>query len=165
MGTLYESFEKELAACELRYNESAADELVAFVPLALEREELVAVGYRENVLHPAWHRSEFPMMFGTSSITPSSGRGKTRKCMPSTSAAHCSNLQNGRCGFRHSAVNSPAPLVAGQHLFASTSSGPLLRSRGRQQQSYPVSAHWPAKFRTTRTPAPDLWAVSQLLSL
>src|SRR5262245_42481188 len=52
MGTLYDSFEKELAACELRHNESAADELVALCLLALEREELVAVGYREDVLAP-----------------------------------------------------------------------------------------------------------------
>src|SRR5262245_21854959 len=52
MGTLYDSFEKELAACELRYSESAEDELVALCLLALEREELVAVGYREDVLAP-----------------------------------------------------------------------------------------------------------------
>src|SRR5262245_5929553 len=52
MGTLYDSFEKELAACELRYSESAEDELVALCLLALEREELVAVGYREDVISP-----------------------------------------------------------------------------------------------------------------
>ena len=51
MGTLYDSFEKELAACELRY-ESAEDELVALCLLALEREELVAVGYREDIISP-----------------------------------------------------------------------------------------------------------------
>ena len=52
MGTLYDSFEKELAACEIRYNESAEDELVALCLLALEREELVAVGYREDIISP-----------------------------------------------------------------------------------------------------------------
>jgi len=52
MGTLYDSFEKELAACELRYKQSAEDELVALCLLALEREELVAVGYREDVISP-----------------------------------------------------------------------------------------------------------------
>src|SRR5215475_8748914 len=52
MGTLYDSFEKELAACELRYTKSAEDELVALCLLALEREELVAVGYREDVISP-----------------------------------------------------------------------------------------------------------------
>src|SRR5262245_48071387 len=52
MGTLYDSFEKELAACELRYNASAEDELVALCLLALEREELVAVGYREDIISP-----------------------------------------------------------------------------------------------------------------
>src|SRR5258705_13684593 len=52
MGTLYDSFERELAACKRRYSTSAADELVALCLLALEREELVAVGYREDIIAP-----------------------------------------------------------------------------------------------------------------
>jgi len=52
MGALYESFGRELDACARRYSGSPKDEMVALCLLALEREELVAVGYRENVLVP-----------------------------------------------------------------------------------------------------------------
>jgi uncharacterized protein (DUF362 family) len=52
MGTLYDNFEAELAVLERRYSDSTTDELVALCLLALEREELVSVGYREDVLSP-----------------------------------------------------------------------------------------------------------------
>ncbi len=50
MGTIYESFERELAAQDRRYADSPQDEIVALCLLALEREELVAVGYREDLV-------------------------------------------------------------------------------------------------------------------
>lgn len=52
MGALYDNFEAELAVLERQYSDSTTDELVALCLLALEREELVAVGYREDVLSP-----------------------------------------------------------------------------------------------------------------
>ena len=52
MGVLYDNFEAELALLERRHSNSTTDELVALCLLALEREELVAVGYREEVLSP-----------------------------------------------------------------------------------------------------------------
>ena len=52
MGALYDTFERELAACHQRYAESPQDEMVVLCLLALEREELVAVGYREDIILP-----------------------------------------------------------------------------------------------------------------
>jgi len=52
MGALYDNFAEELAVLERRHCDSTTDELVAHCLLALEREELVAVGYREDVLAP-----------------------------------------------------------------------------------------------------------------
>src|SRR5262245_22636338 len=50
MGAIYESFEHELAECSHRYSGSPQDEMVTLCLLALEREELVAVGYREDFI-------------------------------------------------------------------------------------------------------------------
>jgi hypothetical protein len=52
MGALYDNFEMELAVLKRRYCDSTTEELVALCLLALEREELVAIGYREDVLSP-----------------------------------------------------------------------------------------------------------------
>src|SRR5687768_12332652 len=52
MGTIYDSFERELAAWNRRYPDSPRDEMVALCLLALEREELVAIGYREDLIAP-----------------------------------------------------------------------------------------------------------------
>ena len=50
VGTVYKSFEQELATWARKYANSPADELIALCLLALEREELVAIGYRENLI-------------------------------------------------------------------------------------------------------------------
>ena len=50
MGTVYKNFEQELATWARKYANSPADELIALCLLALEREELVAIGYRENLI-------------------------------------------------------------------------------------------------------------------
>src|SRR4030095_9429857 len=50
MGTLYDTFERELAACHQRYSESPQKEMIELCLLALEREELVSIGYREDII-------------------------------------------------------------------------------------------------------------------
>jgi hypothetical protein len=50
MGVVYDSFEKELEAWDLRYSHSPRDELIALCLLALEREELVVIGYGEDLI-------------------------------------------------------------------------------------------------------------------
>lgn len=50
MGRVYENFERELATWGRKYANSPADELIALCLLALEREEIVAIGYREDLI-------------------------------------------------------------------------------------------------------------------
>ena len=50
MSTVYDNFQHELAAWERKYAGSPADEMLALCLLALEREEIVAVGYREDLI-------------------------------------------------------------------------------------------------------------------
>ena len=50
MGTVYKNFEQELATWARKYAHSPAEELIVLCLLALEREELVAIGYRENLI-------------------------------------------------------------------------------------------------------------------
>src|SRR5438309_11407345 len=50
VGTVYKSFEQELARWARKYANCPADELIALCLLALEREEIVAIVYRENVI-------------------------------------------------------------------------------------------------------------------
>lgn len=50
MGTVYENFERELATWDRKYANSPADKLIALCLLALEREEIVAIGYREDLI-------------------------------------------------------------------------------------------------------------------
>jgi hypothetical protein len=50
VGTVYQDFERELAELRQRYASQPRRELVHLCLLALEREELVSVGYRESVI-------------------------------------------------------------------------------------------------------------------
>ena len=50
MGVVYDKFEKELAAWDRRYSDAPEREMVALCLLALEREELVATAYREDLI-------------------------------------------------------------------------------------------------------------------
>jgi len=50
VGTVYQDFERELAELRRRYASQPRRELVHLCLLALEREELVSVGYRESVI-------------------------------------------------------------------------------------------------------------------
>lgn len=48
--TVYEQFEQELASWDRRFADAPGKEMVALCLLALEREELVAIGYREDLI-------------------------------------------------------------------------------------------------------------------
>ena len=50
MGVVYEQFAQELAAWQTKYAGRPRDELIGLCLLALEREELVSVGYREELM-------------------------------------------------------------------------------------------------------------------
>lgn len=50
MGAIYEQFERELAAGRLRDAGRPRREMVRLLLLGLEREEIVAVGYREALI-------------------------------------------------------------------------------------------------------------------
>jgi len=50
MSTVYEEFEREMARLEARHGGRRRGELLALFLLALEREELVSVGYRESLM-------------------------------------------------------------------------------------------------------------------
>ena len=50
MGAIYDTFERDLADWGRRYADAPHREMVALCLLALEREELVAVGYREDLI-------------------------------------------------------------------------------------------------------------------
>jgi hypothetical protein len=50
MGAVYEEFERELAARKRRYAGRPRQEMIQLFLLALEREELVSVGYRETAI-------------------------------------------------------------------------------------------------------------------
>ena len=50
VGSVYENFERELAGWDERYATAPKDHLVALCLLALEREEIVSVGYRESLM-------------------------------------------------------------------------------------------------------------------
>lgn len=50
MGVVYEQFAQELAAWQEKYSGRPRDELIGLCLLALEREELVSVGYREELM-------------------------------------------------------------------------------------------------------------------
>jgi uncharacterized protein (DUF362 family)/rubrerythrin len=50
LGAVFEQFAEELKAWEARYAGQPRDELIGLCLLALEREELVSVGYREDLM-------------------------------------------------------------------------------------------------------------------
>jgi hypothetical protein len=50
VSSVYENFQQELDAWERQYSGSPAGEMVALCLLALEREEIVAIGYREDLI-------------------------------------------------------------------------------------------------------------------
>jgi len=50
MGAIYDSFERQLDVWSRRYAESPRDEMIQLCLTALEREELVTVGYREDLM-------------------------------------------------------------------------------------------------------------------
>jgi uncharacterized protein (DUF362 family) len=50
LGVVYEQFAQELAAWQTKYAGRPRDELIGLCLLALEREELVSVGYREELM-------------------------------------------------------------------------------------------------------------------
>ena len=50
MGAVFEQFAQELKAWEAKYAGRPRDELIGLCLMALEREELVSVGYREELM-------------------------------------------------------------------------------------------------------------------
>jgi uncharacterized protein (DUF362 family) len=50
LGVVYDQFAQELAAWQVKYAGRPRDELIGLCLLALEREELVSVGYREELM-------------------------------------------------------------------------------------------------------------------
>ncbi len=50
MGAVYDEFQRELAAMRKRCGDDARRELIQLFLLALEREELVSIGYRESLM-------------------------------------------------------------------------------------------------------------------
>lgn len=50
LGSVYEQFSQELAAWQTRYAGRPREELIGLCLMALEREELVSVGYREELM-------------------------------------------------------------------------------------------------------------------
>jgi hypothetical protein len=48
MGLVYDQFAQELESLQRKYADRPRDELIALCLMALEREELVTVGYRED---------------------------------------------------------------------------------------------------------------------
>ena len=50
MGSIYQEFEKQLEAGRLRWAERPREEMLELFLLALEREEIVAIGYRESAI-------------------------------------------------------------------------------------------------------------------
>jgi uncharacterized protein (DUF362 family) len=50
LGVVYEQFAQEMAAWQVKYAGRPKDELIGLCLLALEREELVSVGYREELM-------------------------------------------------------------------------------------------------------------------
>src|SRR2546428_6701356 len=50
VGALYREFEQTLELCSRRFASKPREEMIHLFLLALEREEIVAVGYRENAI-------------------------------------------------------------------------------------------------------------------
>lgn len=50
VGSVYQNFERELAVWDKRYANAPKDHMLALCLLALEREEIVSVGYRESLM-------------------------------------------------------------------------------------------------------------------
>jgi len=50
VGSVYQNFERELAVWDKRYADAPRDHMLALCLLALEREEIVSVGYRESLM-------------------------------------------------------------------------------------------------------------------
>ena len=50
MGAVYEEFERELARLRTQFADDPRREIIRLFLLALEREELVSVGYRESLI-------------------------------------------------------------------------------------------------------------------
>src|SRR5258707_1319712 len=51
MGVVYDQFAQELQSLQRKYADRPRDELIALCLMALEREELVTVGYREDLMN------------------------------------------------------------------------------------------------------------------
>src|SRR5258708_38270071 len=51
MGLAYDQFAQELQSLQRKYADRPRDELIALCLMALEREELVTVGYREEFMN------------------------------------------------------------------------------------------------------------------
>jgi len=51
MGLVYDQFAQELESLQRKYADRPRDELIALCLMALEREELVTVGYREDLMN------------------------------------------------------------------------------------------------------------------
>ena len=51
MGLVYDQFAQELESLQRKYADRPRDELIALCLMALEREELVTVGYHEDLMN------------------------------------------------------------------------------------------------------------------
>src|ERR1035437_5998302 len=51
MGVVYDQFAQELESWQMKYADRPRDELIGLCLMALEREELVTVGYREDLMN------------------------------------------------------------------------------------------------------------------
>ena len=67
MGLVYDQFAQELESLQRKYADRPRDELIALCLMALEREELVTVGYHEDLMNRRTLASlEFPVKIARS---------------------------------------------------------------------------------------------------
>ena len=59
MGLVYDQFAQELESLQRKYADRPRDELIALCLMVLEREELVTVGYREDLMN--WRLESMPL--------------------------------------------------------------------------------------------------------
>ena len=132
MSGIYDEFAQELASFRIRYAAAPRREILHLFLLALEREELVSVGYREARIAAAWRPCRSTTRCASSSRTPCSGPGRTRRCTPSTSGARSS--ASGACAagprLRHPGGRGDRRLVHGSPPARALERGPAVARAG-----------------------------------
>src|SRR5512135_3126574 len=97
LGVIYEQFERELAAWRCRDAGRPRREMVRLLLLGLQREEIVAVGYRETMIARRLETMPIgPQLRELIQHALTWAWGRTRRCTPSTSGARSSAWAVGR---------------------------------------------------------------------